>query len=500
MKSRVQNLFLALTLLAALNLQPATAFAQGTAFTYQGRLNNNGSPAAGTFNLTFALFNTNASGVAIAGPITNNAVFVTNGLFTVLIDFGSGAFTGATNWLQIGVATNGVTSFSTLTPRQQLTPAPYAIYAENANAAGLNGTIPMASLSGTYGNTLTLSNAGNSFSGNGGGLAGVNAAALNGLSASNFWKTAGNAGASPTNGNFVGTTDNQPLELRVAGERALRLEPTATIGSINIIGGLENLVVTGAVGSVIAGGGRLDNGGIGGTNRIAANYAFIGGGSGNTINAGADYSAIVAGQGSQIDVNSSYSVIGGGELNDIGEDTGYSLIGGGVDNGILLFNGSADVIGGGENNSITASSISDSVISGGNGNQVQGNSDTIGGGNQNYTTNSYSTVGGGVDNIASGRSATVAGGGQPPRRLQSPGPSRQQAAAGLGTRLPDITASLAAAAGMSPAASSRPSPEGTATRLRSTTTPSAAVGETSPRIKMRRSAAVITTPPVVMPR
>ena len=412
MKNRMQNLFVALVLLSALNLQPSTAFAQGTAFAYQGRLNNNGSPAAGTYNLTFALFNTNITGVPIAGPVTNNAVFVTNGLFTVLIDFGPGVFTGATNWLQIGVATNGVGSFTTLTPRQELTPTPYAIYAENVSAAGISGTIQPASLGGTYGNTITLSNAGNSFSGNGAGLTGVNAAALNGLNASNFWRTTGNAGTSPANGNFVGTTDNQPLELRVNGERALRLEPTATNGSINIIGGLENFVVPGKVGSVIAGGGRQDNNGFSETNSIAGNYAFIGGGSGNAINTDANYSAIVSGTSSFIDVNSYNSAIVAGEQNTIGEGTDHSFIGGGLDNSIFLFSGTADIIGGGENNSINGPSIHDSVISGGNGNQVQGNSDTIGGGTLNFATNSYSTVSGGFGNTASGQSATVAGGGQ----------------------------------------------------------------------------------------
>ena len=38
------------------------AFAQGTAFTYQGRLQNNGSPASGTYNLTFSLFNVSNGG------------------------------------------------------------------------------------------------------------------------------------------------------------------------------------------------------------------------------------------------------------------------------------------------------------------------------------------------------------------------------------------------------------------------------------------------------
>ena len=111
MNNRTRNLLAVLTLLLTVNLQPSTAFAQGTAFTYQGQLQNNGSLASGTYNLTFSLFNTNTSGVPIAGPVTNNAVVVTNGLFTVLIDFGPGVFTGATNWLEIGVETNGAQQF-----------------------------------------------------------------------------------------------------------------------------------------------------------------------------------------------------------------------------------------------------------------------------------------------------------------------------------------------------------------------------------------------------
>ena len=79
-----------LFLLSSLNLQLSTAFAQGTAFTYQGRLQNNGSPASGTYNLTFSLFNVSSGGTAVAGPVTNSAVTVTNGLFTVAIDFGAG--------------------------------------------------------------------------------------------------------------------------------------------------------------------------------------------------------------------------------------------------------------------------------------------------------------------------------------------------------------------------------------------------------------------------
>jgi hypothetical protein len=143
MKTKLHHLFIALLLFAGVN----RAAAQGTAFTYQGQLQANGSPASGTYNLTFTLFNTNITGVPIAGPVMTNGVIATNGLFTVQIDFGSGMFTGTNYWLQIGVETNGASPFMTLTPRQQLTPVPYAIFAESSS--NLLGSLPVAQLSGT---------------------------------------------------------------------------------------------------------------------------------------------------------------------------------------------------------------------------------------------------------------------------------------------------------------------------------------------------------------
>src|ERR1700761_4972091 len=117
-------------LFITLNLLSFSAFTQGTAFTYQGRLNSGSTVANGSFDLQFTLFNTNASGTVVAGPVTNSAVAVTNGLFTTLVDFGN-AFTGTSNWLEIAVSTNAANDYSTLAPRQQMTPVPYAIVAGN---------------------------------------------------------------------------------------------------------------------------------------------------------------------------------------------------------------------------------------------------------------------------------------------------------------------------------------------------------------------------------
>ncbi|MGH8023719.1 MAG: tail fiber domain-containing protein [Limisphaerales bacterium] len=118
-------------ILSLLIIQPLAVSAQGTAFTYQGRLNADGSPANGTFNLTFSLYTTNSGGTAVAGPVTNSAVAVADGLFTVALDFGADVWNGQTNWLEIGVQTNGAAAFTTITPRQELTPTPYAIRSES---------------------------------------------------------------------------------------------------------------------------------------------------------------------------------------------------------------------------------------------------------------------------------------------------------------------------------------------------------------------------------
>jgi hypothetical protein len=115
--------------------------AQTTAFTYQGRLNEAGNPANGVYDLQFSLFNAASGGTQQSGTWTQLAQGVTNGLFTVELDFGS-FFPGADRWLEIGVRTNGGGSFTTLTPRQKFTSAPYAITAANANLANTAYSVP----------------------------------------------------------------------------------------------------------------------------------------------------------------------------------------------------------------------------------------------------------------------------------------------------------------------------------------------------------------------
>src|SRR6516164_847716 len=116
------------SLLSTINFQLST-FAQGTAFTYQGRLNDGSAPANGNYDMQFYLRNLLIGGSPVGTTNSLAPVQASNGLFTVTLDFGPGIFAGSPLWLEIGVRTNGsVAAYTTLSPRQPLTPSPYALF------------------------------------------------------------------------------------------------------------------------------------------------------------------------------------------------------------------------------------------------------------------------------------------------------------------------------------------------------------------------------------
>ena len=125
--------FLALFVLLVVCTHTATA--QSTGFTYQGRLNDNNQVANGTYDFEFKLFTALTGGTQDGTPREVLNVAVSNGVFTVLVDFGAGAFPGADRFLEIGVKPAGGGAFTTLTPRQQVTITPYAIKSASATTA-----------------------------------------------------------------------------------------------------------------------------------------------------------------------------------------------------------------------------------------------------------------------------------------------------------------------------------------------------------------------------
>ena len=155
--------------------------AQSTAFTYQGRLDDAGTPANGAYDFRFTLWNAAVGGAEISSTPVDVAGLVSNGLFTATVDFGF-RFDGTDRWLEIGVATNGSGLFNTLSPRQRITSAPYAINSAHANAvlaSNIVGTLEQQQLPPTI---LTNGASGvvlsGTFTGNGGGLTSLDASQL----------------------------------------------------------------------------------------------------------------------------------------------------------------------------------------------------------------------------------------------------------------------------------------------------------------------------------
>lgn len=411
--------------IAALLTLTQSLQAQGTAFSYQGKLTDNGNAPTGNYEMRFAIFDAASGGSQLGNPITNSPVAVSDGIFTVILDFGDSIFSGANRWLQIGVRTNGsVGGFTTLSPLQAFTASPYAITASDVtdvNISRLNvpntatpatgnptvtsgfitgaaithsglgygvpptvtvndttgsGAVITASVSGGRVVALTVQNPGTgyssgatlmitpppsnafqtfvtpnfftgvntmnnpnntfagSFTGDGGGLTNVSAATVAGMPVASFWQLGGNSG-STAGLNFLGTTDNQGLELKVNNMRALRLEPN-TNGAPNVIAGARvNFVDTGVLGATISGGGAvyyLDNIF---TNRVSADFGTIGGGANNTVGGGANFATIDGGAANTIQTGASFSTVGGGGGNLAQTNSQYSTIGGGQNNTVL---------------------------------------------------------------------------------------------------------------------------------------------------------------------
>jgi hypothetical protein len=440
----------------------------GTAFTYQGYLEDGGGAANGTYDFKFRLYDAASDGSQVGSEVVKDDETVSDGLFTVELDFGSDAFTGDARWLEIDVKADAEGSYTTISPRTALTPAPYALHAVDA------------------------------------------------------WVITGNSGTTYGT-NFLGTTDEISLTLAVSNTAALRLEPHAT--SPNVVGGYSgNSVTSGVAGATIGGGGQsglansvtddygtvgggcfLNQAGNGDGDTTNAKYATVGGG---FFNRASDESATVGG-GAANTATGQYATVGGGYQNNAtgsnatapgGYDndatgnysfaagrrakanhqgafvwadstdadfsstaadqfmvqatggvsltidtdgsglrlepnaTSPNVIGGHSDNSVTSGVVGA-IIGGGGASSVNANSVTDdygtvgggyrnqagddagttsdapsSTVGGGHQNTASGEDATVGGGYLNTASNSYATVGGGYDNQASGTRTTVGGG------------------------------------------------------------------------------------------
>jgi hypothetical protein len=380
--------------------------------SYQGVLTDGaGTPVSdGTYSITFRLYPVSTGGTAVWTEA--QSIDVSGGIFSAIL--------GAVNplavpfdqpyWLALSV--NGGAEYS---PRTELTATGYSLntqaVADSAvTGAGIASGTVVRSLSGLSDDVILAAGSNVSITASGDTLI----VSSSGGGGSLDWSLTGNAGTTP-GVNFIGTTDNQPLELWANNARLLRLEPHAT--SPNIVGGRSiNAVTAGAFGATISGGGAPTN-----PNTATDNHGTVAGGKGNT-----------AGDDDGDPANAAGATVGGGEFNraagegaTVSGGSGntasgvYAAVGGGVDNaatGLTATVGGGDAnqatgtdatVGGGASNLATAQTA---TVGGGNGNDASGQSSTVAGGNNNEASGTRASVGGGNFNVASGLEATLGGG------------------------------------------------------------------------------------------
>ncbi|MFO0042162.1 MAG: tail fiber domain-containing protein [Pseudomonadota bacterium] len=330
------------SLALAVALSPTAALATG--FVYEGRLDDGGAPANGRYDLRLSPFADAKSGAALAAPIVFEDVPVVDGRFR--IDYDLPLATASTAWIEVGL--------------------------RDGRAGGACSTIPGRS----------------------------EAAAVKAIGA--CWSSTGDSATNPAV-NFLGTTDAQPLVLRVQNQQVARYEPSTVLSNgapvtANVIAGSSvNALFAGVRGAVIAGGGAPVDGdpGVvaGAPNRVNDHYGTIGGGFGNLA-------------GDQlIDLSSAFAAtVGGGSTN--AATALFATVAGGRNNVAGEF---GTHIGGGESNAATGEAA---TIAGGRFNRAQANAATVGGGSSNTASGIRSTVAGGRDNVASGASAAIGGGFQ----------------------------------------------------------------------------------------
>jgi alpha-tubulin suppressor-like RCC1 family protein len=161
MQTRLSRIFLAAASVLTLGSLARAQSPLSTAFTYQGELTQFGGPANGAFDLRFRLYELAAGGLRVGDELCADDVVVTNGKFTVALDFGA-QFTGQMRWIELevradtGASCSDMTGYELLAPRQELTATPNATFAVSAGAAASANT---ANFAVTAGSADTATNA-----------------------------------------------------------------------------------------------------------------------------------------------------------------------------------------------------------------------------------------------------------------------------------------------------------------------------------------------------
>ncbi|MBX3726610.1 MAG: tail fiber domain-containing protein [Xanthomonadales bacterium] len=414
---------------------PAAVCAQaiGPAFTYQGELRLASGPADGGFDLRFRLYDAEAGGSQIGPLVSLDDVQVTEGLFSVALDFGPFQFAGDRQFLEIAIRPAGTGGFETLSPRTEVTAAPYAWGAAVALADSVTTT---SIVDGSIGGAdIDAAQVQRRVTGNCAVGQYVRAIAQNGTVTCGTDADAGGTVTSIATG--TGLTGGP-----ITGAGTIAVAPGG-IGAIQIDASQVQRRIAGAcaVGQyvrAVAEDGSLtceaDASGwlLGGNAGTNANDDFIGttdaqafvirtaGVSSLRIEPSAE---TFGGPGQPITTN----MIGGSWVNAVRPGVrGATVSGGGVPTGDSdpnhlfegpnLVNADYGTIGGGYanqagNGAASTSSSPFVTVAGGQANIASGTMSAIGGGSRNTSSGGLSTIGGGNNNTASETRATIGGGG-----------------------------------------------------------------------------------------
>ncbi|HPF41221.1 MAG TPA: hypothetical protein P5081_09360 [Phycisphaerae bacterium] len=327
-----------------------------SAWTYQGRLSVSGEPLNGAADFEFTLWDADVAGAAYGSTIAIDNVQIVDGLFTVDLDFGVLAFNGDARWIEIAVRSPhdpaDAQPFTTLAPRQPMTPAPMAL--------ALRGF------------QTTEAGAGAVFPGS--------------------WNVVG--------GHAVNYVETDVSGATICGGGAVD-NPNEVYGAFGVIGGGYGNFVADLLSTVA-----------GGANNVAGErFATVCGGSLNSANGRGSF----VGGGGKFDPSTN-SNVAGGRLSVVTGGSGnvavepFSTIGGGANN--LASNSFATVSGGASN---TASGIGAFIGGGGefdpasSPNVASGRLSVVAGGSGNMASGDYSVSPGGQENIAAGDFSFAAG-------------------------------------------------------------------------------------------
>lgn len=108
----------------------------GDSVTYQGQLKEAGLPASGPVDLIFKLFTSESGGTQLGSNYLFSNITLEDGRFTVGLPSDEFITANAPIWVQVEVSPQGANTYTALSPRQRITPAPEAIKASFAQRAG----------------------------------------------------------------------------------------------------------------------------------------------------------------------------------------------------------------------------------------------------------------------------------------------------------------------------------------------------------------------------